>query len=64
MRKTALMIFKYAITAAVIACIIWKLGWKEIIATLAQAQPWWLLAALALFYHQRLARRRAVADHS
>jgi glycosyltransferase 2 family protein len=50
MRTKAATIIKYAITAGVLACIVWKLGWREIIATVVQAQPLWLLAALVLFF--------------
>jgi glycosyltransferase 2 family protein len=34
----------------VIACIVWKLGWREIFATLIQANMTWLACALVLFF--------------
>jgi glycosyltransferase 2 family protein len=50
MRKIASAVLKVAVTAGVIACIIWKLGWGEILGTLQQANLTWLAWALVLFF--------------
>jgi hypothetical protein len=50
MRKIASAIAKIAVTAGVLACIVWKLGWREILATLSQANATWLAWALVLFF--------------
>jgi uncharacterized protein (TIRG00374 family) len=50
MRKIASASAKFAVTAAVIAFIVWKLGWREIVGTVAQANLGWLACALILFF--------------
>jgi uncharacterized protein (TIRG00374 family) len=50
MRKIASAVLKILVTVAVLVLIVWRLGWKEILGTLAQANPWWLLGALVLFF--------------
>jgi glycosyltransferase 2 family protein len=50
MRTIASAIAKIAVTAGVLACIVWKLGWREILATLSQANATWLVFALVLFF--------------
>jgi hypothetical protein len=42
-------LLKIAVTAAVVAYIIHRLGWESIVSTVAEADPRWLLAALAVF---------------
>jgi hypothetical protein len=50
MRKIVSAAVKIAVTMAVLACIIWKLGWQEIVVTVSQARTGWLVAALVLFF--------------
>ncbi|MDD5675116.1 MAG: lysylphosphatidylglycerol synthase transmembrane domain-containing protein, partial [Chitinivibrionales bacterium] len=40
---------KVVITLLIVAAIIWKLGWRQILETVAHARPLYLLAALVLF---------------
>jgi uncharacterized protein (TIRG00374 family) len=50
MRKVASAVLKITVTAGVLACIVWKLGWREILVTLEQANMAWLASALVLFF--------------
>jgi uncharacterized protein (TIRG00374 family) len=50
MRKIASALVKIAVTAGVLACIVWKLGWHEILVTVSHANMAWLACALALFF--------------
>jgi uncharacterized protein (TIRG00374 family) len=50
MRKIASAALKITVTVAVIACILWKLGWHDILVTLQQANVAWLVCALVLFF--------------
>lgn len=48
-KKIAFTFLKIAITVTIIAFIIHRLGWQHIVGTVAQANVWWLAAALGLF---------------
>ncbi len=50
MRRIGWPAFKILITAGVLAFIVWKLGLRQILGTISQANPWWLVAALVLFF--------------
>jgi uncharacterized protein (TIRG00374 family) len=50
MRKITSIVLKIAVTVAVCSCIIWKLGWRDILATISQANMAWLAGALILFF--------------
>ena len=50
MRKVGWAIVKVLVTVAVLVFIIWKLGFGQILSTVSQADPWWLVAALVLFF--------------
>lgn len=50
MRRIASAFLKILITVAVLAFIVWKLGWREILDTCRQADMAWLAAALLLFF--------------
>jgi glycosyltransferase 2 family protein len=50
MRKIASAVLKIAVTLAVLACIVWKLGWHDIVTTVMQADFRWLGAALVVFF--------------
>ena len=50
MRKIASAFLKILVTAAVLAFIVWKLGWREILDTCRQADMAWLAGALLLFF--------------
>jgi uncharacterized protein (TIRG00374 family) len=41
---------KLAVTGVVLAFVVWKLGWRDIVDTICAANPLWLAAALAVFY--------------
>jgi glycosyltransferase 2 family protein len=40
---------KIVVTVGIIAAILWRLGWHDILATVAHARPLWLILALAIF---------------
>jgi len=50
MRKIISAALKIAVTVAVIVFIVWKLGWREILVTIQQANMTWLVCALVLFF--------------
>jgi hypothetical protein len=50
MRSIASAFLKILVTAAVLAFIVWKLGWREIFDTCRQADMAWLAGALVLFF--------------
>jgi hypothetical protein len=50
MRGIVSAFLKILVTAAVLAFIVWKLGWREILATCGQADMTWLAGAMALFF--------------
>jgi uncharacterized protein (TIRG00374 family) len=50
MRRIASAFLKILVTAVVLAFIVWKLGWSQILETCRQADMAWLAAALALFF--------------
>jgi hypothetical protein len=50
MRKIASAFLKILVTVAVLAFIVWKLGWREILDTCRQADMAWLAGALLLFF--------------
>jgi uncharacterized protein (TIRG00374 family) len=50
MRKVAWSALKILVTVAVLVFIVWKLGFRHILGTLSQADPAWLVAALAVFF--------------
>ncbi|MBD3243710.1 MAG: flippase-like domain-containing protein [Chitinivibrionales bacterium] len=49
-RSFAIFLLKLGITTAVLVFVIWKLGWESILSTIAQAEPWWMVAALGVFF--------------
>lgn len=53
-RKIFFTSLKVLVTIAVIALLIRKLGWEEIVSTIVTAQPSWLAAALAAFLFSAL----------
>lgn len=50
MRKVGWAIVKVLVTVAVLVFIVWKLGFGQILSTVSQADPWWLCAALVVFF--------------
>jgi glycosyltransferase 2 family protein len=50
MRKVGGAALKILVTVGVLVFIVWKLGFRQILGTVAQADPWWLIAALVLFF--------------
>jgi glycosyltransferase 2 family protein len=50
MRRVAGALVKVVVTAAVLVFIVWKLGFHQILSTVSQANPWWLCAALVVFF--------------
>jgi hypothetical protein len=50
MRKVGGTALKILVTVGVLVFIVWKLGFRQILGTVAQADPWWLIAALVLFF--------------
>ncbi len=50
LRRTAVGIGKVTVTAAVLAYILWRFGWQSILSTLLEANPWWVVAALTVFF--------------
>ena len=50
MRKVGWAFVKVLVTVAVLVFIIWKLGFGQILSTVSQADPWWLCAALVVFF--------------
>jgi len=49
-KRLASTLAKLAVTAAVIAFIVWRLGWTHIVRTLAQADYRYLVAGLVIFW--------------
>jgi uncharacterized protein (TIRG00374 family) len=50
MQKIISLSLKILVATGIITFIIWKLGWKEIIATCSNADPQWLIAAIIVFF--------------
>jgi glycosyltransferase 2 family protein len=48
-RRTLILILKLSVTVLVVAVLVAKLGIREIIRTVDKADPYWLLAAVAMF---------------
>ena len=48
-RKSLFTLAKLAVTFAVIFLLIGKLGWNDIINTIKQAKPLWLLSSFLVF---------------
>jgi len=48
-RQTLILVLKLSITALVVAVLIAKLGFQEIVFTINKADPLWLLGAVAVF---------------
>lgn len=48
-RRTLVLLFKFSVTAAVIVYLVHRLGWSQIVATVAGASPLWMTAAVLLF---------------
>jgi len=49
MRKFCIFLLKLVVTVGVMVFIVWKLGFKEILSTISQANMTWLAAAIVLF---------------